>query len=218
VEGGGRANVGLQYTAQFYQGGYFNALFGQSYQLFGMNSYAAGDMANTGLQSGLETPRSDYVARATFQPNKTYAFISRFRFDEQNFDLRRMELEGKVNFDRWSASLTYGNYDAQPTAGLLLPREGISPTATLKLTPNWNVTASALYSIDSSRLNTATVGVGYIDECIALNALFSSNYGYRGDIVPNRVVMLQINFRNLGGTSLSQTVGGPGSSGNALGF
>ncbi len=83
-------------------------------------------MANTGLSSGLETKQSDYVARMTFQPNKNYAFLSRFRFDEQNFDVRRMELEGKVTFDRWSAGLTYGNYDAQPIIGMLLPREGLA--------------------------------------------------------------------------------------------
>ncbi len=35
VEGGGRANYGLQYTAQFNKAGSVNALFGQSYQLFG---------------------------------------------------------------------------------------------------------------------------------------------------------------------------------------
>ena len=43
VEGGGRANVGIQYTAQFNRGGYVDALFGQSYQLFGTNSFAVGD-------------------------------------------------------------------------------------------------------------------------------------------------------------------------------
>ena len=215
AEGGGRANVGMQYTAQFNQGGYFNAVFGQSYQLFGTNSFAIPDMANTGLNSGIETNQSDYVARMTFQPNKTYAFFSRFRFDEQNFDLRRLELEGRVNFDRWTAALTYGNYDAQPLVGLLLPREGISPSATFKVTQNWNVSASALYSIDSSRLNTATVGIGYIDECIALNAIYVTNYGYRGDIVPNSVFLLQLNLRTLGGTSVSQVVGGPGSTPNS---
>ena len=63
VEGGGRANVGAQYTAQFNQGGTVNVLFGQSYQLFGVNSYAVTDLTNTGLNSGLDTTRSDYVAR-----------------------------------------------------------------------------------------------------------------------------------------------------------
>src|SRR5262249_24239893 len=75
VEGGGRANVAVQYTAQFNGGGYVNALFGQSYQLFGVNSYATPDTANTGLESGLDTQASDYVARLIFQPTSTYAFI-----------------------------------------------------------------------------------------------------------------------------------------------
>ena len=39
VEGGGRANVGVQATTQFDRGGSVNVLFGQSYQLFGLNSY-----------------------------------------------------------------------------------------------------------------------------------------------------------------------------------
>ena len=49
---------------QFNRGGFVNALFGQSYQLFGTNSFAVGDTTNTGLDSGLDTNRSDYVARA----------------------------------------------------------------------------------------------------------------------------------------------------------
>ena len=43
VEGGGRANVGVQATTQFDKGGAVNVLFGQSYQLFGMNSFAVAD-------------------------------------------------------------------------------------------------------------------------------------------------------------------------------
>lgn len=218
VEGGARANVGIEYTAQFNQGGYFNAVFGQSYQLFGLNSYAVGDMANTGIDSGLETPRSDYVARMTFKPNSTFTFNSRFRFDEATFSTKRLELESRVNFERWSASVTYGQYDAQPSAGLLLPREGILPSATFKITPNWTVNASALYSLDTGRLNTASFGVGYIDECIAINAIYQENYGYRGDIVPNRVFLLSVSLRTLGSTSLTQTAGGLGGGTNSLGF
>ena len=39
-EGGGRANVGVQSTMQFDRGGNIKVLFGQSYQLFGLNSFA----------------------------------------------------------------------------------------------------------------------------------------------------------------------------------
>src|SRR3954465_10344501 len=66
VEGGGRANVGVQATTQFDRGGAINVLFGQSYQLFGLNSFAVADVTNTCLNSGLDKPRSDYVARVNY--------------------------------------------------------------------------------------------------------------------------------------------------------
>ena len=81
VEGGGRANVGIQYTPQFNRGGYLNALFGQSYQLFGPNSFTVGGITNTPLDSGLDKSASDYVARLSYQPNQYYTFTSRFRLD-----------------------------------------------------------------------------------------------------------------------------------------
>jgi LPS-assembly protein len=216
VEGGGRVNAGIQYTAQFNQGGYINALFGQSYQVFGANSYTLGDMANTGAQSGLETNTSDFVARATYKPNSTYTFNSRFRFDEQNFDIRRMEFEGRVAFERWTASITYGKYDAQPAVGMILPREGIMPAANLKLSPNWQVGAAALYSLDSAQLNRVSVNAGYIDECISLSAIYSENYGYNGSLVPNRVFMFQLSLRTLGGTNIMQTQAGLGGGGTSF--
>ncbi len=58
VEGGSRANVGIQYTAQVNRAGSLNVLFGQSYALFGQNSFSQGDITNTGLDSG---PRQDRI-------------------------------------------------------------------------------------------------------------------------------------------------------------
>ncbi len=42
VEGGGRLNAGIRYNLQFNQGGYVNVLVGQSYHLFGLNSFTVG--------------------------------------------------------------------------------------------------------------------------------------------------------------------------------
>ena len=72
VEGGGRVNAGLQYTAQVNSAGSFNALFGQSYQIYGLNSFSATDLTNTGLESGLDKTLSDYVGRVVYQPNQVY--------------------------------------------------------------------------------------------------------------------------------------------------
>ena len=168
VEGGGRANVGVQYTAQANRGGFVNAMFGQSYQLFGLNSYAVGDATNTGLGSGLDTARSDYVARVSFQPDRTYTFTTRYRFDESTFAVRRFEAESRANYDRWMVSLLYGNYAAQPQLGYLTKREGILTTTSFKITTNWMASAGIRYDLDAHQVDQTVFGVGYIDDCFIL--------------------------------------------------
>src|ERR1700680_1647478 len=123
VEGGGRANVGMQATTQFDRGGAVKVLFGQSYQLFGLNSFGVADMTNTGIDSGLATPKSDYVGSVSYSPNRTYTFSVRTRMDQATLDVQRFEAEGRAKFDRWSVRMVYGDYAAQPQLGHLNTRE-----------------------------------------------------------------------------------------------
>ena len=211
VEGGSRANYGMQYTAQVNQGGFVNVLFGQSYNLFGQNSFALGGTTNTGLDSGLDTTRSDYVARVSYQPNSTYMFTSRFRFNNDSFEVQRTELEGRVNFDRWSGALLYGNYAAQPELGFLDRRQGILGTGQVKLDANWVLLGSARYDINAGKFDQTRVGVGYVDDCLILGLNYITNYTYSGNVQANHTVMLQLSLRTLGGTSFGQPVGRPAS-------
>jgi len=204
VEGGGRSNVGIQYTAQFNRGGYFNALFGQSYQLFGTNSFATGDATNTGINSGLDTTRSDYVARLQFQPNRIYQFTSRFRFDENDFTLKRLELETSATFDRWRLTLMYGDYAAQPELGFLNRREGVLVQTAYKLNPNWVVSTALRYDIQSGKLDQTRVGIGYIDDCYMLSFNYIGDFTFSGNVQSNNTFMLSMSLR---------TIGGPGGAG-----
>ena len=209
VEGGGRANYGLQYTAQFNRAGSINALFGQSYSLFGQNSFAFGGTTNTGLDSGLDTTRSDYVARLSYQPNNIYMFTSRFRFDNDTFTPQRIELEARANFDRWSGSLLYGDYAAQPALGILDRQQGILGTGQVKLDANWVLLGGARYDLNAGKFDQTRVGVGYVDDCLILGLNYITNYTYSGNVQANHTIMLQISLRTLGGTSASQGVGRP---------
>ena len=207
VEGGGRANYGVTYTAQFNQGGDFNALFGQSYSLWD-NSFAQGGIANTGLDSGLDTTRSDYVARATFQPNATYKFSSRFRFDNDTFAVKRTELEATANFDRWTVSLMYGDYAAQPDIGFLDRRQGLLTAGSVKLDANWVLRGSALYDLEADKFAQNSLGVAYVNDCLILGLNYMTSYSYgTGSPQLNHTIMLQLSLRTLGDTSVSQNVG-----------
>lgn len=207
VEGGSRTNYGVQYTAQFNQGGFVNALFGQSYSLFGENSFAFNGSTNTGLNSGLDTRRSDYVSRVSYQPNSTYKFTSRFRFGSDNFEVKRTELEASASFDRWSGSVLYGDYAAQPDIGFLERRQGILGTGLLKLDANWVLQAAARYDINAGKFDQTQLGLGYVDDCLILGLNYITNYTYSGNVEASHQIMLQLSLRTLGGTSVSQSVG-----------
>jgi LPS-assembly protein len=210
VEGGGRANVGVQATTQFDRGGSVNVLFGQSYQLFGLNSFAVADLTNTGLDSGLAKPRSDYVARVNYSPNRTYTFSTRARFDEQTLDVQRFEAEGRASFDRWSVSLMYGNYAPQPELGYLIRREGLLGTGSFKVAANWVVQGAARLDLTTNQINQYTIGAGYVDDCFVLAANYVTSYSYSAGSAPpvlNHAVMLQIGLRTLGSTA-STAAGG----------
>jgi len=210
VEGGGRANYGVQYTMQFNHGGFVNALIGQSYQLFGANSFAEGGTTNTGLGSGLDTRQSDYVARVSYQPNNTYTFTSRFRFDKDDFTVKRTELETRASFDRWSIDLLYGDYAAQPELGFLEDRQGVLGSGSYKLNANWVLLGAARYDLNASKFDQTRIGLGYVDDCLILALNYITSYTYSGNPGANHAIMLQLSLRTLGGTAVSQGVGGLG--------
>jgi len=211
VEGGGRANVGVQATTQFDRGGSVNVLFGQSYQLFGLNSFAVADVTNTGVDSGLQRARSDYVGSVNYSPNRTYTFSVRSRLDEQTLNINRFEAEGRASFDRWSVALTYGNYAPQPDLGYLIRREGLLGSGSIKVAANWVVSGAARWDLEANKLNQYIVGAGYVDDCFVLAANYVTSYQYSAGTTPpvlSHAFMLQIGLRTLANTSSSASGAG----------
>ena len=141
-------------------------------------------------------------------PTAPIKFISRFRFDNDNFAVRRTELEASANFDRWSTSLLYGNYAAQPDIGFLTERQGLLGSASVKIDANWVLRGSALYDLNFNKFSSNSLGVAYVNDCLILGLNYITNYSYgTGAPVLNHTVMLQLSLRTLGDTSVSQAVG-----------
>lgn len=219
VEGGTRLNYGAQYTAQFNQGGTVNALVGESTQLFGQNSFAVNDGTGVGIDSGLATSRSDYVARLSYQPDRTYMFTSRYRFDQATLAVQRAEFEGRAAFDRFTVSALYGDYAAQPDIGFLTRRAGVLGSATVKLTQNWSMLGAARYDVGTDQIDQLRTGIGYIDDCFAISVNYIKDFSYSGTALPvvNNTVMLQFSLRTLGTFSQGLGVGGTtGTTGTSL--
>src|SRR5262249_6492186 len=204
VEGGGRANVGAQVTTQFNQGGSIVAVFGQSYQLFGLNSFAVADANNTAIDSGLDKPASDYVASIAYSPNRTWTFSTRARFDQATGNVERFEAEGKATFDRWSVSLLYGDYAAQPEIVFLTRREGVRASCSGKVPSNWVHTGAARWDLVANQINQYVIGAGYVDDCFVLGMNYVTSYPYVAGNTPptlSHAFMLQLGLRTIAQTS-----------------
>ncbi|GGF87020.1 LPS-assembly protein LptD [Azorhizobium oxalatiphilum] len=215
VEGGGRLNVGFTYTASMKSAGVITATVGQSYHLFGVNSFAEGDMANTGLNSGLDTNVSDYVASFAYSPTDHLEFISRYRFAEDNGSLQRLELEGRTSIDKWSFSAIYGRYAPQPELGYYDNREGVFTTASYKFNENWSVSGAVRYNLVDSGFDYTQIGVNYMDDCFTLAVNYISDYSLNGPGgSPSNSVMLRIGLRTLGETGIKTSLGSSTSSAN----
>ncbi|HEY8580836.1 MAG TPA: LPS assembly protein LptD, partial [Beijerinckiaceae bacterium] len=224
--GGTRANYGMQYTARFDNGGYVNALVGQSYQLAGANSYASPDAANIGLSSGLDTRASDYVTRLAVAPGPNLTFIAKSRFDPSTFDMRRLDLVANMKFnERVETSLQYARYEKQPEIGYDKRREGFAASTKIKLTENVFVSGDII--VDMSRHLYTTVndvpvkkaplfsvaglglGAGYTDECTTLAVNYTSilRDNGQGAQTRNQTVMVQLQLRTLGDTQVRSSLG-----------
>jgi LPS-assembly protein len=215
IEGGGRLNAGVEYTAQVNKAGYLDVLFGQSYQLYGLNSYSATDLTNTGLESGLDKPASDYVARVMYQPNQVFSFTARGRFSSGGFDPglgenvavftpERLEFETRANLDRWTVQVMYGDYAAQPEIGFLNRREELLTGASVKVTQNWVILGSVRYDLVAHEFDQTRVAIGYTDDCLLVSLNFLTSYTYTGTTpTPNDTLMLQMSLRTLGPDALA---------------
>ena len=213
-EGGVRANLGAQYTGTFSNGASVNIMGGQSFQLAGHNSYAAANAANVGLNTGLQTKRSDYVGRIALDPVPGYSIIAKARFDQGNFALRRLDVGASFAFsNRISGQVMYSRYTAQPEIGFPFRREGVLAAARYNINKNYWLSASTTLQLDrhlwDKTLNTRTslvypasigVGFGYKDDCTTFtvqytNALQEVVNGTRNR---NQTLLVRLELRTLG--------------------
>jgi LPS-assembly protein len=224
IEGGTRLNYGLQYTANFANGGHANVVAGESIQVAGQNSYTLFDMANTGLESGLDKKFSNFVAGEMIQPTSApISLLSKQQFDSSTFQLDRFDAIARATLGGLTGSLDYALYAAQPALGWEFPREGLTGNASYKFQDRWTIDGSLLLDMSRHYYDVPgqetpifypvgySLGLGYKDECTTLTVRYSAavsapaafaNYA-GGPLVylpatRNQTLMFQLVLRTLG--------------------
>lgn len=173
IEGGTRANLGLRYTGTFQNGVSLRGVFGQSYQIAGLNSFATDDLVNVGSSSGLETSRSDYVGSIGVDLPIGFSLIAEGRFDESTFELQRSDIGTSYRNSTFSTSIAHTTVKPQPGYGSSTNRNQISGSASIKFAEYWRAFGSVKYDIEESLLYNSKIGMGYHDECFDISFTYS---------------------------------------------
>ena len=228
VEGGTRANIGAKYSITADGGASANVLFGQSFQVAGINSFANGGAAAVGPESGLDKANSDYVGRIQLVPSANYSFTSKARFDEVSGAMKRLELQGAATVGRFSTNVTFGRYAAQPHIGYSYRREGVLASTRYAIDDNYYVFGGtaldmarkeAEIALTGNSVRTTNLpvvsgvfgGLGYKDECAVFEVSYSEAMGgvSTGTTQRNRTLLLRIELKTLGSTRFSQNTTTP---------
>ncbi|WP_027053289.1 LPS-assembly protein LptD [Mesorhizobium erdmanii] len=197
IEGGSRANVGFRYSGSYINGWGTNAIFGQSYQLGGANSFAAPDLVNVGAESGLQTSKSDYVGLFGINSPNGFAASVSGRFDEQTFEVRRAELKAAYSGLPVSLSAKYAFIEAQPLYGFTTDRHEVTLGASTHLAQNWRVFGTGTYDLQEGLLVKDGVGFAYNDSCFT----YLMTYAQSRDLNTREVTQsigFNLSFRTLG--------------------
>lgn len=205
IEGGTRANVGFRYTGKLNNGIGLQGIFGQSYHIAGLNSFATSDLVNAGAQSGLETDVSDFVGLVGVSLPTGFSVSASGRFDKSDFGLERLDTKASVQGSLGSASLIYSEIAPQPTYGTTTENRELSTSATANITKNWKLYGNVVWDIDNSSLRGHSVGLNYTDECTT----FSLDFARDDDqATTNWTVTARLSFRTIGDLGSSTTLGG----------
>ncbi|MGJ3264733.1 MAG: LPS-assembly protein LptD [Salinarimonas sp.] len=217
AEGGVRANYGIQYTFNGANGVYVHALFGQSAQISGRNSFDEAGLLNIGAGSGLDERLSDYVGRLEITPFSGLRVGARARFARDDLSVDRLEADLSGRIGRLSANVLYARLAPQPELGIATAREGVQATAQLGLTRNWYLTGGLTLDLDKYRndasaglgsdaFTSLVVGAGYTDECTTFTVELQStpiSGATTGDRY-NRTVLVRLELLTLGEVGFQQ--------------
>ncbi|MBB5751484.1 LPS-assembly protein LptD [Prosthecomicrobium pneumaticum] len=202
IEGGTRVNVGLHYLGTFGTLASVDALVGQSFQVAGQNPYAVDDLTGTGLVSGLETDRSDYVGRVTLDTGYGYFLTARTRLDESDFTLNRAELTATGRMGAVTASTSYLFLRDDPETSDSEATEAVSVRGSWQFAEYWRAFGSVGYDIHEKTLASSSVGLAYDDECTTFSIAYSQVDKDYSSIETTKKLMMKLELRTLGGAGV----------------
>ena len=193
-ENGTFADYGVRWATFDNSGQNIETFFGQSYDF----TKRIETDPNSGFHNGL----SDYVGRIGYENSKWFGLTSRFRFAEDNFELRHIETSTRLGTSRnyfdighiWAAqfidAMTIDKNINEITSGF-----------NIQLTERFGIKFNAIYNVTEERFQRHTGGVFYNHPCYFLSLQYRRDNTIKEDYVGNTTIQFRFGM-NIDGTKL----------------
>lgn len=187
VESGTRVNYGIRSQLHFDGGSHIHFLFGQNYHTDNNNLFP--------YSNDLDEEMSDYVGRLAWNYTNALQLAYRFRLDQQSFELKRSEVEGRINANPVRLRMNYVKLEEDP---YLENSEELRAAAALRLTDQWTWTLNGRRDMeDDGGMIRAGTGLVFQNECVTLGTSINRYYIRDRDVEPSTSVKLEVLLRNL---------------------
>lgn len=208
TESGGHVSYGVRLGLFGDQGERLNAVFGQSYRLYGQ------DVFFLGTGSGLDDRFSDFVGEVDFAPVDWLDVGYRFRLDQDSLSLERNELASTFGLDPILFDINYVSLNDDPDVvdefNDLRAREEIRAGVLVRLSRAFAVRAQTRQDLEAGQTIANNFGLIYRNPCLLLVAGFEQQFTRNRDATDVSVLTVRVALTNLGEFGAESALGGLG--------
>lgn len=187
-EDGSRAVVGARAIARWSAGSEARVFLGQSFR-----TEEAIEFSPT---SGLAGDRSDIVGAAELELDPRRRLAARFRLDEEDLDVRRLDLDAAYELGPAYFSSKYLRFTDELAVNR--PKEELSFTAGVEFTDNLGAYYSATRDLELDEDRYAFLGLVYNDECARLEIIYKRDGTRDRALNEGESIRLQFTLTSIG--------------------
>lgn len=201
-EGGARYSAGIKATANWGENSSISGMFGRRWR-----EEADTNFTNVSNLAGTE---SDYVSSLSLALSDSLRFSTRMRFDESDFDVKRIDASAHVDLWRLQAKSRYFRLDKSLQDPIAIANrtaqteEGIELKSRFHMNDRW----SLIYDLDRNITEETNIrqqaGVAYEDDCSYFQLAYQRTESRIGDLGPSDSIQFMFALKTLGSLGDSQ--------------
>ncbi len=188
-EDGQRMNAGVTSSAVFDNGVTLEASLGAQFRLQDTNAFDA--------STGLGEKRSDIVGSLNLRYKNRFGIENRFRLDDDNGRLQRVESQAYFNIWRVNGRLNYVRLNQENTAAALVRREELTGSAKLRLTDHWSTGFAWRNNLVTDQTIRQDFILQYRDECSSLSLTYRKDQTRDIGLGTDNAFLIRFTLRSL---------------------